>query len=143
MSVDSSEWIMPTVSNNVVDFGFLAISGLTDNNLRVCGNGRQRCTSAQIRMYTTGVNGAGVWNEEDQWGAPITASLAGTEPTGTVGLDVAGAAVLQSVAIPANMRILRLADFVPAPRYNVKADFTEAGAGTYTTTVVLEYVLVP
>jgi hypothetical protein len=131
-------------SNNVVDFGYLAISGLSDNNLRVCGAaGNERCGTAQIRMYTTGVAGAGIWNDADAWGAPITAALEGTEATGTVGLDVAGAVVLQSVAIPATTRVLRLSDITPAPRYNVKADFTDAGAGTYTTTLVLEYVLAP
>ena len=96
-----------------------------------------------IRTYTTGRAGPGVWNDEDAYGAPIAASMDPTLPGGTVGLDPAGAYVLQSIAIPPSKHTIKLSDFTPAPRYNYKADFTEAGAGTYSTTLVVEYVLAP
>ncbi len=144
MTLDSHEWSVPTIQNAIVDFGFLAIGSLTDNNLHVCGpNGHSPCGTAVIRTYTTGTSGPGIWNGVDNYGAPITAALAGTPPIGNVGLDVAGAVVLQSVAIPPSKHILTLSDFAPTPRYNYKADFTNAGAGTYSTTIVVEYVLAP
>jgi hypothetical protein len=144
MTLDSSGWVVPTIENAVVDFGYLAISALSDNNLRVCGAaGNMKCGNAQIRTYTTGRPGPGIWNDEDAYGAPISATMDPATPGAIVGLDPAGAVVLQSVAIPANMHRLKLSDFTPAPRYNYKADFTDAGAGTYTTTLVVEYVLAP
>lgn len=142
MTLDNSEWSVPTIQNGVVDFGYLAIGSLMDNNLRVCGvAGNERCNTALIRTYTIGTAGPGIWNEVDQYGAPISASLAGTPPTGTVGLNAENAVVLQSMAIPPTKYTLKLSDFVPTPRYNFLADFTEAGAGVYTTTLVIEYVL--
>lgn len=144
MTIDNSGWIMPTVENSVVDFGYLAIATLVDNNLNTCGAaGNEHCGIAMIRAYNIDRPGAGVWNEIDQYGAPISVSPEGTVPTGTVGLGDAEAYVLQSIEIPAAKRVVRLADFGAAPRYNVKADFTDAGAGSYSAVLVIEYALAP
>ena len=46
------------------------------------------------------------------------------------------------VNIANNKNTLQLADF-PNPKYGVKVDFTDAGAGSYSSTLVVEYLLAP
>lgn len=132
-----------TITNEVLSFGSLQITSLKDNNIKVCGtNGNQRCGKALIRMYTTGQTGAGLWNATDGYGAPILAGIEGATP-GTVGLGTAGATVLQSYTVASGKNVIQLSDFGPAQSYGVKVDFSNAGAGTYQTTLVLEYALAP
>ena len=139
MSIDTSNFKVPTVSNALLDFGSIALSTLTDNNLSVCGaGGNKKCGTALLRMYTTGTAKAGLYNAADDYGLPITATL--TTPL-TVGLSVANAAILQTLTIPSNKHVVRKADFSPAPSYDMKIDFTDAGVGSFTTTIVLEYAL--
>jgi hypothetical protein len=138
MTVDKSSFQTPTISNAVLDFGFLQLSQLLDNDLKVCGaTGKEKCQTAFIRMYTTGTPSAGLYNTVDQYGAPIQA---GQTTLSTVGLNSSGALYLQTLTLPNSKNVLRLTDF-PNPKYNVKVDFTDAGAGTYATTLVLEYGL--
>jgi hypothetical protein len=140
MTVNSSGLVLPPITNAPLSFGELSLSGLTDNNLRVCGNnGKTKCTTAVIRIYTTGTPKSGMWNA-DGYGMPITASL-GNGKTVDVGLDQAGAAVVQTVTIPSGKNVFRLSDFNVTPLYKIFSDFTEAGAGTYSTTLVVEYGL--
>ena len=96
-----------------------------------------------IRTYTTGRTGAVVWNDVDQYGAPISTSLDGMPPMGIVGLNPEGAYILEQIEIPASKHVVRVSDFAPPPRFNYQADFTDAGAGTYSTTLVIEYILAP
>ncbi len=139
MSIDASAFVVPTISNAVLDFGTIALATLTDNDLKVCGaGGNQKCNTALLRMYTTGTAKAGLYNAADDYGLPITATL--TTPL-TVGLGVANAAIMQTLSLPANKRVVRKADFSPAPTYNMKIDFTDAGVGSFSTTIVLEYAL--
>lgn len=139
MALDNSDFAPPAVSNTLLDFGTLRISALQDNDLKVCGpNGNKKCSRALLRVYTTGTGGAGLFNAEDGYGMPITATL--SAPL-TIGLDAANAAVMQTIAIPNNKRVLRLSDFTPAPAYRIHSDFTEAGAGSFSTTIVVEYAL--
>ncbi len=141
MTLDNSSFVAPTITNGVMDFGNLKISALADNNLKVCGaGGNQKCGTALFRIFTQGVAGAGIFNAADNFGAPLSATL--TTPL-TVGLLVANAAVMQTTTIAANKNVVRLSDFTPTPTYNIKADFTNAGAGSYTTTIVVEYALAP
>lgn len=143
MTLSNASWVVPSISNASLDFGFLEITDVKDNNLDICGSGgNQHCTKALFRIYTTGKPGAGIWNATGAYGMPITAGLSGTTP-GTVGLDVAGAYTLQSVTIPANKHTIKFQDFSPTPKYNVKSDFTDAGAGSYSATLVIEYALAP
>jgi hypothetical protein len=58
----------------------------------------------------------------------------------TVGLGAANAAVVQKISIAANKHVLHLSDF-PSSQYQMRTDFTEAGAGSYSTTLVIEYGL--
>ncbi|NJM09920.1 MAG: hypothetical protein HC883_03240 [Bdellovibrionaceae bacterium] len=138
--INTDATVMPVISNSMLDFGKIAVSSLTDNDLRVCGaNGNKKCAQAFIRIYTTGTPGAGAWNSEGGYGMPIYSNQTGSAPL-TVGLDAANAAVVQTIKIPNNKHVLRLSDF-PNPAYELRADFTEAGAGSYSTTLVIEYGL--
>ena len=141
MVVDTSQFKIPTISNAPLEFGTLEVTSLTDNQLNVCGTGgTTKCTKALLRVYTTGVAGAGLWNTADAYGMPLTATL--TTPK-TVGLNVAGAAVMQQISLAASKHVVALADFSTAPKYAFKSDFSNAGAGSYSTTIVLEYALAP
>ncbi|MGK5084779.1 hypothetical protein WDW37_15905 [Bdellovibrionota bacterium FG-1] len=143
MTIDASQWVIPNISMAILDFGVLALGDLKDNNLNLCGaNGTTHCGTAMIRMYTTGQAGAGMWNGVDQFGAPISAGLVGGAGA-SVGLNAAAAVVLQTATIAANKHVFKLADFAVAPKYDVKVDFTNAGAGTYATTIVIEFALAP
>ncbi|MBI2712721.1 MAG: hypothetical protein HYX41_07710 [Bdellovibrio sp.] len=138
LKLDSSEFVIPVVCNSMVDFGFLGLSALADNNLNLCGpKGNEHCGTAILRMYTTGTAGPGLWNEVDQFGAPLFVG----NSTRPVGLGAANAVVVQTLSIPKNKHTVKLSDFTPAPRFGVKSDFSDAGAGSYTTTLVLEYGL--
>lgn len=140
MTLNSTAFVPPTITNAVMNFGNLTISALEDNDLKVCGtSGNQKCGTALLRVYTTGA-GEGLFNAADSYGVPLTASL--TTPL-TIGLTAANAAVMQTFSIPPGKRVMHLSDFAVTPIYNVKADFTEAGAGSFTTTIVVEYALAP
>lgn len=141
MTVNSANFAAPTITNDSLEFGSLTITQLRDNNLKVCGsNGKQKCGLAVIRMYTTGAAGAGLYNSADSFGAPITAGMGSIREL--VGLGAVNAAIVQTYTIPANRNSIRETNFTPQPMtYNVSVDFTEAGTGTYSTTLVVEYGL--
>lgn len=143
MTMDSSQWSVPSqISSQMLNFGILAVSDLRDNNTRVCGaDGKTKCTKAIIRAYTTGKPGGGLWNTADGYGSPVLMALAGEAATATVGLESAGAITLQSISIANNKNVIRETDFTPTPAYGVNADFTNAGVGTFSGTLVIEYAL--
>ncbi|MEK6706523.1 MAG: hypothetical protein AABZ06_12130 [Bdellovibrionota bacterium] len=137
---DDSLFIIPEISNGLMDFGYLQFTALTDNDLKQCGpNNNQQCGTAFFRIYTTGQGGSGFWNAADGYGAPITGGQQGNLLS--VGLGSDNAAVVQTLSIPNNKHVVNLSDFSPAPKYNIKGDFTEAGAGSYSATIVVEYGL--
>lgn len=137
----TSQFIIPTISSTVLSFGSISITALSATNLNVCGNnGTKKCTSAVIRVYTTGVAGAGLYNATEGYGAPLRAGQNTTLVT--VGLGVINAAIVQSITLASNKTSLSLSDFLN-PKYNVQADFSNAGAGSYTTNLVFEFALLP
>ena len=126
----------PASPTGVASYGSLDVTALRDNTLRVCGaQQNQKCTAAVVRIYTIGTAGAGLWSTIEGVGLPITS---GASP---VGLTAANAAVLKSVVI-GNKTTIKLTDFAAAGNYVVplSVDFTDAGAGTYGTTIVVEYL---
>ncbi len=141
MTLDTSLFIVPTtITTANLNFGSLKISNLSDNDLKHCGaNKNQKCNTALIRMYTAGVAGAGLYNSEDSYGLPITA---GQSTKAVVGLGPENAVILQSFTIPGEVHNVKLSNFTN-PRYGVSIDFTNAGAGIYSTTIVVEYALAP
>ena len=122
----------------LASFGTLDITALLDNNLTVCGaSGTSRCTKAIIRIYTSGTPGPGLWNAVSGYGLPISSGAT------AIGLDVAGAHVVSSAAISANTRVLNLKSFNINGNLQIPiaVDFSDAEAGSYSSTLNIEYVL--
>lgn len=134
-NIDTSNFNAPAVITDLLDFGSLVVSDLRDNKLRICGaNGKQKCTKAHLRIYTTSA-GAGLYNSEDGYGVPMYAN------SGEVGHTSNNALLMQTINIPHNKNVLSLSDFNPSPLFNITVDFSNAGAGSYSTTLVVEYGL--
>jgi hypothetical protein len=141
----------PTISNAVISFGNLGIlDNFYDNNVKVCGASQNgQCTKASIRAYTLQAStvatpGDGLWNADGGYGAPLTiANAAGVNQL--ILLGQANSKELHSFNFPGSKRVLTFADWQAlstyAPNYAVSADFTLAGAGVYSATIVLDYVL--
>jgi len=137
-TVSSTGFLAPTITNGVVSYGTLNVTALRDNSLRICGTGRnQRCTTGIVRIYSTGTTGPGLWSEVEGYGLPITSG------TSTVGLGAANAAVAGTHTIAASRRVLTLSQFTTTGSLAIpiSVDFTDAAAGTYSTTLVVEYAL--
>jgi hypothetical protein len=139
-NISTTNFVPPTnPEDGELSYGTIDITTLRDNDLRICGpGGNQRCTAAAIRTYTEGTPGPGLWNNTDAFGLPIK-STGGAE----VGLDPAGAVSVANIAVPANQRIVRLSNFtanatLPVPYF---VDFTDASAGSYESTIVIEYLV--
>lgn len=136
-SVSTANFVEPTNPIDSASYGSLDVTALRDNSLRVCGpNANQKCTTGAIRIYTTGTAGPGLWNTVEQYGLPITSGA------DTIGLAPAGAYVKATAAI-GNKNILKLSDFtvaanIPIP---VAVNFADAAAGTYASTMVIEYLV--
>jgi hypothetical protein len=127
----------------MLDFGFLNVDRLRDNYLRDCGSPGAKCTKAGIRVYTKDTPGAGLWNGIEGYGLPILSS------GNLVGLGENNAAVVSLVNIGNTLHIIKLCHFTqtscvqsnaqfPVP---ISIDFSDASAGTYSTTLVIEYFL--
>lgn len=138
VTFSTSNFVIPTITSTALSFGSISMTQLSDNNLKICGTaGTTQCANAVIRMYTTGVAGAGVYNASGGYGAPLSA---GQTTLATVGLNSANAASLQTTAISSTTHVLSLSAF-SNPNYSVQADFSNAGTGSYSTTLVIEYIL--
>lgn len=135
--------ISPILTGDSLDIGSLTVTALDTNKLRICGaNGNQKCGQAVIRIYTQallawpGVDG--FVNTGDGYGVPVTAGKpAATLP---VGLAAANAALVQSYTIPNATNRLLLSHFL-TPTYKLAADMSNAGAGSYSMTLVIELAL--
>lgn len=127
-------------TGNTLSLGHVDLSTLSDNNLKICNpGGNTKCTQAIIRTYSTGTV-QGFVNTVDSYGLPL---FAGTlAPTTAIGLNTTGAVQLQTYIIPITDHKVTIADFTTTA-YNVTSDFSNAGAGNYSVTLVLEYVLAP
>jgi hypothetical protein len=140
-TLNNSAFTPGAFTGTTLSLGNIAISALSDNNLKVCGTGSNtKCTGAVIRVYTTG-SIAGFVNTADAYGVPV---YAGTmSPTTPVGLLAGGSVQVQGLnSISSSKHTVTLADF-PSPSYAVTSDFSNAGAGSYSMTYVVEYVLTP
>jgi hypothetical protein len=138
--ISTADFKVPEISNSLLEFGKLSLADLFDNDLRVCGaDKKSKCSKAYIQIYTTGTDGPGFYNEEGGYGMPISTNQVKGTPL-WVGLEVPNAAVVQTIDLDPKKRVLRLVDF-PTPQYELRSDFSEAGAGVYNTTLVIEYGL--
>lgn len=137
-AINTTSFAAPIMDNVVLNFGSIAVTTLSTNQLKLCGiGGNQKCNNAYIRVYTTG-GGTGFWNVEDGYGAPMSAGLSGS--LASVGYTIAAASVVQSFAIPTGRNTVKLSDF-PSPIYLFSGDFTDAGAASYSATINIDLVL--
>lgn len=138
-SLTTATLIAGSTTGDNLSLGSVTLAGFSDNSLKECGpSHNQKCTVAAIRMYTTGAT-AGFIHGVDGYGIPVYAGTAAV-PTGSVGLTSANATIVQSYTIPGNKNKITLANF-PTPTYNVIADVANAGSGSYSMQLVIEYVL--
>ncbi len=150
-SVDTSSFIPnPTLSNASISFGSLKLGqSFFDNNLKVCATSANgQCQNAVLRAYTTQPAsvtnpGDGLWNATDGYGVPLYIKAAdGTE--NVIQLGQAASQTLQTVGFQPSQKVLTATDFKIdglVKSYDVRADFSLAGAGTYAATIIIEYVL--
>lgn len=125
------------VASGLASYGSLDVTELRDNNLKVCGSGgKDLCTQGIIRIYTKDTPGSGLWNSVDGYGLPITSNA------NAVGLNASGAFAAATATVGAK-KVLQLSDFTAAAslKIPVSVDFTNAGAGSFASTLVVEYVL--
>lgn len=141
MTMSNANFAVPTMTSDLLSFGELDITALRDNNLKVCGSGNQKCTAAAIRVYTTGQSGAGFWNNTDSYSAPLNVGVGSSPTYVSTGLNSAGAAYVEQITLAGNKNVVNLSDFSPAPNILVQGDFTNAGSGSYTTTINVEFVV--
>ena len=139
MTMSNASFSVPTMTSDLLSFGSLNITALRDNNLKVCGTGTQKCTAAAFRVYTTGQSGAGVWHSTDGYGAPLNVAV-GTGSYSAAGLGSANADYVEQITITSGMNVVNLSNFT-YPDILVQGDFTNAGAGSYSTTINVEFVV--
>ena len=125
---------------DTLSFGTIEVDNLKVNKLKQCGPGDdQKCTSAIVRVYTEEVVGfpgiSGMVNKDEGYSVPINAGEG--SPSESVGLTDTNAAIVDSYTIPANDRKLRPNDF-NGMTYVLESDFSNAGAGDYEATIVIE-----
>lgn len=138
---DTTGFKVPAVSNQLLNFGIVRLLSIYDNDLKVCGkNANQKCEKALIRIYSKGTSGAGLYNEADQYGIPVKVVASGSG-TFTVPLSQVNAVVVHTYPIPKNAKDLDFKDLGNLVNYQFTSDFTNAGAGSFTTTIVIEYAL--
>lgn len=131
-------------TGDTLSFGTFAVSGLDDNKLKVCpasgeaNNGNVKCNKAKIRIYSATGTVDGVFqNTTDGYSIPL---LVGGLP---VGIGVANAAYVQSYTIASNKNRLRVADLTgQVTNFPVTMDFVNGGAGSYSASLIVEYVLI-
>jgi hypothetical protein len=141
-AISTTNFVVPAVTNAVLDFGTIAVTAASTNKLKLCGpGGNQKCTRALLRIYTTTAAGAGFWNGVDGYGAPMTAGLTGALQA--VALGQVNAVIVHSYTIPGNRNTVKLTDFSPTPTFSFMGDFTDAGEGAYSTTIAVEFALAP
>ena len=135
--------VSPILTGDTLDIGTISISSLDTNKLKICGtNSNQKCGQAVIRIYTQalvawpGVDG--FVNTADGYGVPVSAGK--TTANLPVGLGAVNSAFVQSYTIPSNDNRLTMADF-PSPTYKLASDFSNAGSGSYSMTLVIELAL--
>jgi hypothetical protein len=133
----SSFGTSPSMSGSTLTLGSLSVSGLSDNKLRVCTS-PTKCQKAVVRVYTTGSMQGFINSTDGDHAVPVYFS--GLNPSTAVGLTSANAVETTSYNIPGNKNVLSATD-LGSPSYTVTSDMSNAGAGSYSMTLVVEYAL--
>ncbi len=136
-TVEGTNFQAPANPEDIASYGTLDVTDLRDNSMRECGiDGRTRCTTGAIRVYTTGTSGSGLWNDVEQYGLPITSG------TNSVGLEPTNAFIAATANI-GRINVLKLSHFNVGANLQIPiaVDFSDAAAGSYATTLIVEYVI--
>lgn len=143
-TLNTASMVAGSFTGDILSFGNFAISGLDDNKLKVCpasgeaNGGSVKCNKAKIRVYSATGDAEGIFNNTTD-GYNIPFLIGGV----TVGVGVANAAYVQTYTIASNKNRLRRVDLTAAiTNFPVTMDFTNGGAGNYTATIIVEYVLI-
>jgi hypothetical protein len=140
MTINTAGLIAPPISDVNLSFGNIVLSSLQDNNLKLCGaGGTTKCTHAAIRIYTTGTT-AGFFNAVDNYAQPVSVTYnASTSVLGLIGSPI----YLQTITIPNNRNTVKLTDFtaIRPQVYDISSDFSDAGVGNFSVSIVVEFVL--
>ena len=142
MTIDTSS-LVATNNGDTLDLGSLSITAIQANKLKVCGAANNlKCGTAVIRVYTQELVGFetidGFVNTTDSYGVPVySGKVTASE---FLGLSSVNAAIVQSYTIPVSDRKINLSDF-PTPTYLIQSDFSNAGAGNYEMTLIVELAL--
>lgn len=122
--------------------GTFTITALNDNSVRKCGNapnstGNQRCNRAYIRMFTSNNGLLGDGDQPDT--APVLARIVGGVLQNISPATSMSPALLKSANITNNR--FRLSQLGTDLSYELYADFSDVGDGSYSTTVTLQYAI--
>lgn len=143
-ALNVSNLIAGSFTGDTLDFGNFSISGLNDNNLRVCpasgeaNGGSVKCNHAKIRVYSISGTVDGVFNNDND-GYSIPLLVSGVP----VGVGVANAAYVQDFTIVNSKNRLKVNDLTSqVANFPVTMDFSNGGSGSYSATLIVEYVLI-
>jgi hypothetical protein len=132
-TLDTSGVTVTSTDLDTLSLGTVLLDTVNINKLTVCGGGSDKCTSALVRIYTTGTH-AGFINTSEGYGVPLLAD------TVEVGLNAAGAIALDTYTIPASDRKLRNNDFSDTS-WDLEVDMSNAEFGDYELDIVIELLL--
>lgn len=123
-----------------LNLGSFNITALKDDDIEVCGplNDTQ-CVNAYLRVYTTGAS-SGFVNTTHVPGYSVPLYTSGINPAVPVPLSPANLNIKTVLAMDPSKHVVNLVDFVTTS-YTLKADFSNAGFGSYSATYVIEYAL--
>jgi alpha-tubulin suppressor-like RCC1 family protein len=142
-NIPNNQYSANTNNQNLQNFLTLDIGTLFDNNLFSCAN--LKCDIAQIRLYT--ISTLGLYDAVSQQSVPLLVDSQYLTSATPVPLGSNQGLVIDQELIPLNQQVISLinGDFNDAHGtnggYTLSANFTQAGAGTYTSQVVIEYDL--
>jgi hypothetical protein len=140
-TVNTATFLPGVINGTTLSLGDFILTALNDNNLEVCGpNNNAQCTTAVLRVYTTGTL-AGFVNTTDPSPYGVNVFTSGLNPTIPVVLGEPGVVTETFTILPTTHQVI-FANF-PNHQFNVTADFSNAGEGTYQMTYVFEYALLP
>lgn len=134
-----------TLTGDTLNLGSITLASLNDNTLRVCtgvGAPANKCNRLYIRVFTLGST-PGFINTDAGYSIDVFAaglpSAIGVSPSATAA-SVPGAATVYTYTIPNGMNRVRLSN-LSAPAIPITADVSNAGSGSYSMSVVIQYAL--
>lgn len=130
---------------DIITIGDFDLSSLDDNNLKLCpasgesGTGNQKCSTAAIRVKLTDALGnpvGGIQSPDSEGDTPVTV-------TNNTGVDtvVGSTFTILNTRSLSGINRLRNTHFVTSGPYTIKMNTANAGTGSYSVKVVVEYVL--